>query len=368
MVKDNSIKLSSNREEKVNYKCIACREIIQSGAIICPHCGKTQKKAAWNQIGTVLKWIGGITAVISLLSTAINFFQLMERQNDRDLAVERHLRAAERFLIDNYPLHALTQIEEALKINPNHTGALEKQTEYVMQSLRSLSVRSSGDYIRKMALKYRPILESMIGNENNKKASDAMAHLAWCYHFIWDREYLPLIGPLLSRSIKMDKYNVYANVFWANLCLGQNTIAMNIECGEDTLKTAKYYWEKADKSGREKEFVFESKVDLLSVSNGTETTLFFFEFLATEVVESYPKKYDDYRGKALVQLWNTALDNPDELIKLGARIGFKRFNNLVDWARVSEEPIESVNNSVKSWHLARRNALDKIITELKENR
>lgn len=351
-------------------RCTACREIIQCGANVCPHCGKTQHPSLWAHIVLVLKWVGGATAVVSLLSTAINLFQIMGNQHDRDLAVERYLLAAERLLLVENPVQALHQLDEALKLNPNHPVALERETEYVMKSLRRLSVSSGGDKVETLVVKATPLLERMIGSKNQVKTADAMAHLAWNYYFNYTSANkdngLTLIGPLLARSIEMDKSNVYANMFWANLCLGTNIPRMNVECGDDDLKTAKILWDTAEKSGREKNFVFETKLEILSVMGGLQNELYFFETLATADLDAPSHVLDNYRKNALVKLWNTALKTPDALLDLGLRLEDEALYKLIVWARASEEPMESINSSVREWHLERRNALDTVSAELQK--
>lgn len=360
----------ASKNKATTERCIACREILQSGASICPHCGKSQHPSLWNHIGIALKWLGGATAVIALLSTAINLFQIMENQHDRELAIDRYLLAAERLLLDSNPVQALYQLEEALKLNPNHPVALEREAEYVMRSLRSLSVRSRSDKVEILVVKARPLLERMIGNENRVKAADAMAHLAWNFFFIstnaGDDSGLPWIGPLLVRSIKMDKSNVYANMFWANICLATNTLRMNIECGDNSLETAKIYWDIAEKSGREKDFVFEAKLETLSNTVGLQSKLYYLEILAIAVLDASSIVLENYRESALVNLWNIALKAPEVLLELGLRLRPETLYKLIVWARVSEEPMESINSSVREWHLERRNALNAISSELKQ--
>jgi len=361
---------SISEQDAPTQRCVACREILQPDAIVCPHCRKPQHTSFWGRISPVLKWLGGATVIVSLLGTTIKLFELMETQQDRNSAIERYLLSAERLESINNPNKALQQLEAALKLNPNHSVALEREAEIVMRGLRRLRVGSGGDVTKNLAVKAMPILERMVGSENSIDAADAMAHLAWNYHFIGyeagNKAVLPLIGPLLDRAIEIDNDNVYAHTFWANICLGTNTLYMNIDCGNDELETAKIYWDAAEKSGRGQAFVFEAKLHTLSVSGGDDTKLYFLEVLAFNLPDDPSPSIDYYRKKALVVLWNTALETPEALLELGQRISPERLLKAITWARAAEEPLDSVNDSVREWHLERRTALNAVSAALEK--
>ena len=47
--------------------CAACQEIIMEGALVCPKCRSPQQPQRWGTFFSVLKWIGGFTAIISVI-------------------------------------------------------------------------------------------------------------------------------------------------------------------------------------------------------------------------------------------------------------------------------------------------------------
>ena len=51
-------------------ECIACKELINSAALVCPKCRSPQKSEKWQGIATVLKFVAGFTAVLSLIIVA----------------------------------------------------------------------------------------------------------------------------------------------------------------------------------------------------------------------------------------------------------------------------------------------------------
>lgn len=49
--------------------CMACFQSIDKRATVCQHCGSSQVPDKWKHFGSVLKWAGGFTAIISLVVT-----------------------------------------------------------------------------------------------------------------------------------------------------------------------------------------------------------------------------------------------------------------------------------------------------------
>jgi hypothetical protein len=104
----------------------------------------------------------------------------------------------------------------------------------------------------------------------------------------------------------------------------------------------------------------------LSVSAGDDTELYFLEVLAFNIPNDPSPILDNYRKRALVILWNTAIETPNALMELGQRISPDRLHKTITWAREAEEPLDSVNNSVREWHLERRTALNAVSAALEK--
>ena len=57
-------------DEMEKVTCVACKEVIQQGAMICPHCGKHQTRSNLHLLVTGLKWAAGVTALLPLIISA----------------------------------------------------------------------------------------------------------------------------------------------------------------------------------------------------------------------------------------------------------------------------------------------------------
>ena len=76
------------------HRCIACYESIHSDASICHHCGTSQIKHYWAGLGGVLKWVGGVTAVLSLVAGSLQLNSLYKDWHKNQNAVDNYLIAA----------------------------------------------------------------------------------------------------------------------------------------------------------------------------------------------------------------------------------------------------------------------------------
>src|SRR5260370_38421636 len=56
--------------------CVSCRELIPSDATICSHCRSSQLPPQKSHFKDLLKWVGGIAAIICLVLSGIQLFGL----------------------------------------------------------------------------------------------------------------------------------------------------------------------------------------------------------------------------------------------------------------------------------------------------
>ena len=124
--------------EKISAKklCLACQEPIHDNAVICPHCRSSQSPNKWRTIGLILKWIAGITAVISLLLNTWQLNNIISVTRERSKSVAQLRHAAERQEEAGDFKRALQLLEEALKLEPGSWRTRAKQVSLAMAILR----------------------------------------------------------------------------------------------------------------------------------------------------------------------------------------------------------------------------------------
>ena len=85
--------MTNNSVKSDSKACIACFEAIHAEARLCPHCRSPQKVRKWQAAGSFLKWVGGITAVISLVIGTYRINELYQSWRERAETVQEFLRA-----------------------------------------------------------------------------------------------------------------------------------------------------------------------------------------------------------------------------------------------------------------------------------
>src|SRR5512132_797477 len=119
-------------------QCVACHESIHAEARLCPHCGSAQAPARWTMIGASLKWVGGITAVISLVLATWQLRDLVQATREKVETVVELVRAADlQQAAGNYE-SALALIDDAMKLDPSSRKARALQVTIAMAKVRKL--------------------------------------------------------------------------------------------------------------------------------------------------------------------------------------------------------------------------------------
>ena len=213
--------MSNNKAEQNSQtkSCIACREIIQHDAKICPHCKTPQTSSIWKYIAKALKWAGAITALISLTVGSIQLNSIVQQYREKTTAVDTLIKAADiQIEVGDYN-SALQLINDALELQPGSQAASEKQVVAAMLIVRNfygLDNRMHRDTLDPLM----KILYRGAANSNPQKAADALAHIGWANYIrrAFSIERLPL-NEYYKRALKKDPENIYAHAFWASNCL-----------------------------------------------------------------------------------------------------------------------------------------------------
>ena len=200
-----------DRDQK---QCTACREMILKGALVCPKCRSPQEPQRWGTFFSVLKWIGGFTAIISLIIGVKQISGIVQEWQERDEAVNQIVTAS-RMLVDMKDYRAAWEIvQKATTIAPSSQKAFDQQVDVAMAWLRDL-------WVQKGAKTYSEIIDPLIltlsqgaGDKNPRRSAEVLAHIGWANY--WrekDRKAEYEIDGYFVRALELNSDDAYANLF-----------------------------------------------------------------------------------------------------------------------------------------------------------
>ena len=242
--KDNaSIPPSSGPEKK---ECIACREKIHLEAGICHYCRSPQYRSKKQLAIAWLKWVGGITAIISLVISSVNLNDIVISAKRRSAAVEELVAGAVKMRKLENMDSAFRLLSQALEIDPISKTAVALQVEIAMKKVRDMNRYADKEDIANIE-PLIPIIERGIGVSDKRKAADALAHLGWI-HFLRSDAYKKKYKAdmYFQEALKLDADNCYAHVLRANWYLtGQRYKKIT-----NPVEKAMHHYRQAEKSSR----------------------------------------------------------------------------------------------------------------------
>jgi hypothetical protein len=190
-------------------------EEIRAGARVCPHCHSPQSPQRWQGIGTFLKWVGGVTAIISLVLGLWQANKVFEDWSDRRASMDQFLKAAD-FQLDlmDYP-GSWEIVQECLALDPMSPKAIKKQLQVAMAWTRD-PMRHKGQ--KKYSEVVSPLMSALyLGAvlEDEQLAADALAHIGFA-NFLKsiDSDEVYKIDEYFKNSIEKNPRNIYGHVFW----------------------------------------------------------------------------------------------------------------------------------------------------------
>jgi tetratricopeptide (TPR) repeat protein len=262
-------------EDKI--KCIACWEPIMINASICPHCRTSQSPSKFRHLGNIMKWIGGITAVLSLILASIQLNRILEDTLERKESVTELVRASDLLAENSDYEGAFKLLDQALELSPASRAARERQVRTGMQYVRKFFLKPESEKLTLLD-SIIPVLRRGAVHKDPKIAASAVSHLAWANYLKESENHIVHNG--FQNALAMDSDNVYAHSMWGSWCLQ----ASPEECGETPLersKTAETHYFKAIDIKKEMQYV---------------TEFIFFTLLE---LETYPKKYLELSVEAI---------------------------------------------------------------------
>jgi len=239
--------------------CVACHELIHAKANKCRYCGTGQQPTSWqHSMATVLKWIAGITTVISLVIGASRVNDLFSDWQERKIAVSQLVNAALLQLDSSDYKGAWTLIDEALSFNPASPLARQQRIPIAMAWVRHIRIHENETFTD-IIDKLLPTLYQGSVNKDPDIAASALTHIGWANYLrsldgITGLE----IGKYYERALELDPDNTYAHAMWAYWMLLPRNPNRDMD-----LAVANSHFAAALETGVDHEFIKELQVDAL---------------------------------------------------------------------------------------------------------
>ncbi|HEV2382788.1 MAG TPA: hypothetical protein VG206_23735 [Terriglobia bacterium] len=203
-------------------------------------------------LGTILKWVGGTAAVISLVTGMVQVNGLFRTRQSRQEAVTELVKGARLQASASDYAGAWKLYEQALQLEPGSRAARDGQGDLAMQWLRNMRV-SDNQSFSQLVDPLLPVLYRAAASGNARKSADALAHIGWA-NYLKNRDFGTassgeLAGPKVEEqfqaALKADGGNVYAHAMWG----------FWVAYRRAPLSEADQHFSEALKTGRERQYV-----------------------------------------------------------------------------------------------------------------
>ena len=231
--------------------CIACGELIRPDAKLCPHCRSPQSLDRWKMLGTILKWVGGTTAIISLVIGVIQVNRLFQNWRDRQESVYELVMAAEMQGDTGDYAGAWKFYEQALELEPGSRIARTGQVRLAMRWLRNIEVGRGKSYTD-VVIKLLPVLYRGAAAAKGVQSADLFAHIGWANYLRYLEGMRGVdVDEQFKYALKIDPDNVYAHAMQGIWIVRKHRGELN----EVNISEANIHFSAALKTGQEREYV-----------------------------------------------------------------------------------------------------------------
>jgi hypothetical protein len=208
------------------------------------------------KFSTVLKWVGSVTAILSLIAgireiTTVAANRVEARRHVSALLASERIQAQGR----DYAW-AWQSLDQASKIDPDSAAVHDAQENLAMEWLENITVQGNGKF-SDITEKLDPVLtRGAAAAKTGQRQADLLAHLGWSY-FLRSREGEngPDPAGTYADATRRDHNNPYAQAMWGHWILWNNGAA------EDAAR----HFSAALESNRERGFV--SRLQLSALLN-----------------------------------------------------------------------------------------------------
>jgi len=226
-------------------------------------------KAPRDKFATLLKWVGAVTAILSLIFAIHRITQLVSdlREQQRHIAELREVGKLQQSNADYDG--AWNRFEQALEVAESGgmlaklTGQLSKEAIELRQAQEDLAMewlkhvtRPEGQTFSSRVDKLAAVLNRGVANATGARKADILAHVGWATFLRWrddNRELDP--EPQYRQAVEIDSTNPYAHTHWGHWMLWMR------KSPED----AKQHFAAALASGRTRDYV--RRIQLAALRN-----------------------------------------------------------------------------------------------------
>lgn len=201
--------------EARNSHCVACLEPLHAGARRCPHCQAAQRPQRWQLIGNALKWIGGVTALLSLFLLVLQVNNVVSTWTDRQESVTALIMASD--LQANAGDHAAAWglLDQALALEPGSTRVQAHRVDLAMLWVRNI-VKSPDQTFSDILNPLLPSLYLGAVRSSASERADALAHIGWLNALkSLDRKGKFSVDEQFDAALVADPDNVFAHTWQA---------------------------------------------------------------------------------------------------------------------------------------------------------
>ena len=197
---------------------------------------KEKKKS---KFATILKWVGSITAILSLIFALQQLFQMIGSVQDQKRQVSEQLKLGKNEQDAGDYEAAWSSYEQAMNsaeqggffaklfgsLSSEQVKTRKAQEDLAMvwaENIRVPEGKTFSDFVDKLI----PVLTRGIADANGVRKADLLAHLGWVY-FLKARDNSLIINESASLNIEkhyrealeIDPGNPYAHVYWGHLII-----------------------------------------------------------------------------------------------------------------------------------------------------
>jgi hypothetical protein len=221
------------------------------------------------KLETILKWVGGITAVLSLIFGLQRVVQLVSDARERQRQISELSRVGkEQQGAGNYPA-AWNSFGEALKDADEGgqiaklTGGLDAERRRLREAQEDLAMvwlenlqAPEGQKFSDVVDKLVPVLDRGAAGATGVRKADLLVHIGWAY-FLKERDAPGNLDPepYYRQALEIDPGNPYAHVHWGHLLIWRR----------QSLEEATRHFSAAVASGRARAYV--RKIQLAALGN-----------------------------------------------------------------------------------------------------
>jgi hypothetical protein len=209
-------------------------------------------RSPWKSLGSALKWIGGITAVLSLVLAAVRVNDLFTGWQEKRMAVGELVRAAQFRKETQDHGGAWELLDQAISLEPASRAARREQIDLAVQWVRALNIQAS-DAFAEAVDRLIPVLYRGVVSEEPARAATISAHLGWA-DFLRVLHGEQRLHPELhfDRALQSDPANVYANAMYGHWLLRGRR---GEEAEGEVVTKAAGHFETALQTGKERSYV-----------------------------------------------------------------------------------------------------------------